>query len=576
MNYTRPDRWTRQERSMSPEVSPTRLEHTDYRSHAMQPFLHHTTVSPRPQPAPAVPPSTKVQPAHAGVPQLTYANVLDMLREAKIDAAERYVSTLYLLEILQLNYDGCVDDCRAKERGPVDILRSCALNERRLFVSYNIHRMGGLENKLSPDIEEDLESFPFRCAVVTNGFPSLTEDLIPIFQSTEHAKVIDMQYQNPSASSKLLHPAVGKVKTDKNNYNKLQGAPPANLEFPTGNFTIPEIAAFHPEAIKSWDMIDRFCANGGSSAVYTAMINHYRIMPRGQVTNNSVYRMMKGPMQKRENVDEKFKDWTVGIHNHIEGLEEVDPESISVTGFRTPMEGKNPCVASPIPIRDFANGVKTFPTGHDALDLTRAVQYCQNHPNEQWMYPTDYERLIDLIGPAAVKRAHLDGAAFARYTTTKLAAGVKNSVGRKRDGRGRLQKEDSHEDEYPDTESDDESDSDIDFNAMDQRGSKRKTFLDESDESDEGNESRKTSGKRPKLAPKSHGTARRFNKHSMLRQEVLSDDDIDSESDSELYQGPKKMKKFAEVRRSGRATKVTQSYLVHPDDVMDDEEERDQ
>jgi hypothetical protein len=573
MNYTRSNCLTRQGRSMSPEVSPTRLEYTDYGSQAMQPFVHHTTFSPRVQPAPVVLPSTKVQPAHAGVPQLTYANVLDMLREAKADAAERYASTPYLLEILQLNYDGCVDDCRAKERGPVHILRSCALNERRLFVRYNIHRMGGLENKLSPDIEEDLESFPFRCAVVTNGFPSLTEDLIPIFQSIAHAKAIDMQYQNPGASSELLHPALGKIKTDKNNYNKLQGAPPAKLEFPAGNFTIPEIATFHPEAIKSWDMIDRFCANGGSSAVYTAMINHYRTMPRGQVTNNSVYRMMKGPMQKRETVDEKFKDWTVGTHNNIEGLDEVDPESISVTGFRTPMEGKNPCVASPIPIRNFANGVKTFPTGHDALDLTRAVRYCQDHPNEQWMYPTDYERLINLIGPATVKRAHLDGAAFSRYTTTKLAAGVKNSVGRKRDRRGHLQKEDPDEEDYSNTESDDDSDSDIDFDAMDQHGSKRKAFFDVADESDENYESRKTSGKRPKLAPTSHATAQSLNKQSMLRQEVLSDDDIDSESDSELYQGPKKMNKFAEVRRSGRATKVTQSYLIHPGDVMDEEED---
>lgn len=538
---------------MSPEVSPTRLD-----------FAHHAAVASRTQPALAVLPSLKLVSAHAGTSQLTHANVLGMLKEAKADATERYASTPHLLDLLQLAYDGRIDDCRAKRRGPVEILRSCALNERKLFNSYNIHRMGGLENKLDPDIEEDLESFPFRCTVVTCGFHSLAEDLKPIRQSNAHAKANDVQYRKHAAFSEVPRPELTKDKTDKNTYNKLQGAPPANLAFPAGNFTIPEIAAFHPEAIKSWDMIDRFCANGGSSAVYTAMINHYRIMPRGPVTNNSVYRMMKGPMQKRGTVDEKFKDWTVGIHNNIEGLDEVDPESISVTGFRTPMDGKNPCVASPIPIRNFANGIKTFPTGPDALDLTRAVQYCQNHPDEQWVYPTDYERLINLIGPATVKRAHLDGAAFVRYTTIKLAAGVKNVVGRKRDGRGRLQKEDSEEEDYPDTDSDDESDSDIDLNAMDQRGNKRKAFFNVSDESDEGYESRNTSGKRPKLAP------RRLNKQSTLR--MLSDDDIDSESDSELYQGPKKMKKIAEVRRSGRATKVTQSYLVHLDDVMDEEE----
>jgi len=567
MKYTRTDRLIQRDRSMSPEVSPTRLD-----------FSHHAEVASRTQHALPALPSVRLVSAHARIPQLTHVNVLGMLKEAKADAAERYASTPHLLDLLQLAYDGRVDDCRAKERGSVEILRSCAFIERKLFNSYNIHRMNGLENKLDPDVEEDLESFPFRCAVVTWGFHSLTEGLKPIRHSNAHTKANTVPFRTPVASSKLPRPALAKDKTDKNSYNKLQGAPPANLAFPTGNFTIPEIAAFHPEAIKSWDLIDRFCANGGSSAVYTAMINHYRIMPRGPVTNNSVYRMMKGPMQKRGTIDEKFKDWTVGIHNNIEGLDKVDPESISITGFRTPMDGKNPCEASPIPLRDFANGVETFPTGHDALDLTRAVQYCQDHPDEQWMYPTDYERLINLIGPATVKRAHLDGAAFARYSTTKLAAGVKNAVGRKRDGWGRLQKEDSEEKDYPDTDSDDDSDSDIDFNAMDQRGSKRKNFCDvasdsdELDDSDEGYESRNTSGKRPKLAPASRGTARRLNKQSKLRKQVLSDDDIDSESDRELYQGPKKMKKIAEVRRSGRATKVTQSYLVHPDDVMDEEE----
>jgi hypothetical protein len=179
------------------------------------------------------------------------------------------------------------------------------------------------------------------------------------------------------------------------------------------------MAAFHPNALKSWDMIDRFCGNGGSQATFAAMINHFREMERGQILPNSVYRMMKGSMNKRAKVQPEYITWTTGNHHDFPKARSFNPASVSVTGFRTPADGKIKATAPPIPIKNMANGVKNFPTGYDALDLTRAVRYCQAHPDENWLYPDDYERLVDQlpqdphlasypVGPAPVQVGHQD------------------------------------------------------------------------------------------------------------------------------------------------------------------------
>jgi hypothetical protein len=66
--------------------------------------------------------------------------------------------------------------------------------------------------------------------------------------------------------------------------------------------------------------------------------------------------------------------------------------------------------------KNLGNGVETMPTGFDALDLTRCVEYHQAHPEEQWYYPDHFEELVKhLGGPATVTDAHLDSGAFARW-----------------------------------------------------------------------------------------------------------------------------------------------------------------
>jgi hypothetical protein len=66
--------------------------------------------------------------------------------------------------------------------------------------------------------------------------------------------------------------------------------------------------------------------------------------------------------------------------------------------------------------KDLGKGVEKMPTGFDALDLTRCVEYHQAHPGEQWYYPDHFEELVKhLGGPAAVTDDHLDSRAWVRW-----------------------------------------------------------------------------------------------------------------------------------------------------------------
>lgn len=534
--------------------------------------------------------------------QPKYEDVIQMLNAAHKDAKISYAHRPQLRDELQQQFRDSIHTCQTHERPALDILMARLRGERMVFDAYNKHRLGQATfryykavpapddaearlKSLGEDIEEDLENFPLRFQVVDGGFHALTENLRPIYQVADHAARLATKAQTtaqvPPATrvkSSAKPPQPSTPKADKG-YDKLRDSPVPNLDFPKGNITLAELAAFNPQAFKSWDMIDRFCGNGGSQATLAVMINHFRSMSFGPITSNSVYRLFKAPMTLRAKIeDSRYAKWTTGIHgSQFHDAANFDPTSVSVTGFRTAADGKIPTSAAPIPIKDMANGVKVFPIGNDALDLTRAVKYCQEHPDEQCMYPSDFERLVKerLGGPAKVKPAHHDGAAIARYTSNRIAVGVSLAKGRKRDSRGRLQKVDSDEEEE-DISMTDSSDDEVDFESSDKKRRKRKALFDDPDSDELDTPFCKRKSKRAKTSPKSRTTRKTSFRNpapSRLRKSFLGDD-IDSDSDGDAYRGPKKSKKApASVRRSKRKIQVTQTYDVETFDAFDDEEE---
>lgn len=258
---------------------------------------------------------------------LSYHDVMDMLDTAQLSSTHRYGHLTVLHNELQAQFRDSFHECNIRERGTVEIVLIRLRAETRVFGACNRHRLGRLASRYyknipvtndadarvktaGPDIVETLNAFPFRYQVVVTGYPELTEGLPSIYSAAVHAAQVTAKANpGPKTPTHQVKPSIAvpdtlakpKPKTGRavESYDKLQDAPPSNLEFPVGNITLAEMMAFHPEGLKSWDSIDRFCGNGATQAVLSIMINSLRVMPKGKIPPNSVYRMLKGPIAKR-------------------------------------------------------------------------------------------------------------------------------------------------------------------------------------------------------------------------------------------------------------------------------------
>lgn len=202
-----------------------------------------------------------------------------------------------------------------------------------------------------------------------------------------------------------------------------EGSPPWNLSFPDGNLTAAEIIAYFPHWLKSVDVIDRFIMNGAGSRILAAMIMEFRYLPHDKsFTANSVYIMMRDAMTRAG-----YEKWQVGIHSEFFTKDrEWDPSALTVATFRAPhithpkigqsLRKNNP--AAPILFRDLVRHVRKHPTGNDALDLTRCVLHAIESPEQDWVFPNDYVKLVNLLGePKPGKTAHWDTEAFNRRSS---------------------------------------------------------------------------------------------------------------------------------------------------------------
>ncbi|KAF2682193.1 hypothetical protein K458DRAFT_370856 [Lentithecium fluviatile CBS 122367] len=209
-------------------------------------------------------------------------------------------------------------------------------------------------------------------------------------------------------------------------WDKLKDAPSPNLPFPsstTANFTLIEHLTFLPNTLKSWDVIERIVSNGASTPILAYIINNTRDMPYGLITNNSLLRLMQNAVRLR--TEERYQNWTVQKHRAPVGWNEKNV-GLSVGGFRTPAttyprkHGKWNDPPPPVAFKDLVSGVKRMPKGKDALDLTRCVEYHIEHPDEEWVYPDQFEALVmHLGGPMEVTYEHLDSVAFGRWAAMK-------------------------------------------------------------------------------------------------------------------------------------------------------------
>ncbi|KAI4910097.1 hypothetical protein J4E90_007528 [Alternaria incomplexa] len=588
----------------------------------------------------------------------TRDEVQDMLDRAQLNAGHLFANLPDVRELLQTQHQESLMECNSRGIDQMKVLHQSMHEECKIIDGHNKHRLGkartafndrvidpmiAVEYREEENIPADLQWYPLHAEVaIHDGYavahlfdqPESDEednqnypDEQPAFIGNGNEIPIPVAHQD-IASSKIVKRkpiSEGRKSTGPGTpyYDKLKDAPSAWLDLPHGNLTLAETLAFIPHAIKSFDIMDRFLHNGALSGTFADMINHYRDMPYGPITNNTIYRMMKGPMVHREKTEPTYENWTVAKHTNLPRPAGFDPTSVNVAGFDPPynFNSRERTVAATqpppsIPFRDMANGVKIMPSGHDALDLTRCVQYCVKNNDSSWLYPQDFQNLVAHLGGAStVHPHHHDDAAIRRHTSEKKRNNAKRAGARQRDRNGRLMKQpkdfvvDSDEEELLDGESEEESEADLDnfdFDALDidddepvtatKKGSRRKNVMkdDTSDEDeltprtrnsskrkrtsnkdDEDTSTKQKSKRSKKTSPRTPARrSPRTRSSSCLNKEVLPEA-LDSDSDSEAYAGPKKRTKKAKVstRSSPRGQRFGGSY--NSKDALDSEEEED-
>jgi hypothetical protein len=191
-------------------------------------------------------------------------------------------------------------------------------------------------------------------------------------------------------------------------------APSNTIPFPhKANMTVSEILAFLPNSMNSADVIYRMVSNGGTRKTIHAMINTFRNFEAEWSTNccgETMYRTMHKA---------GFTDWTITKHDlwHDSQRSAWDANRLDVGKLRTVSVSG---AAGNVSFRSLARNVRMMPEGDDALDLTGMVRYCVQNAEDGWMYPKDYEELLDLLGgPAKVRDPNTDGAVFRRWEDRK-------------------------------------------------------------------------------------------------------------------------------------------------------------
>lgn len=574
-----------------------------------------------------LPKSTQPKPGH-----FTRSDVQDILDAAQLEVGHRYANTPDLCNALQSQLHQGIDECNYQQFDPMQVLHNQLRGEWLIMDAYNKHRLGraayryyrnvqrsegSVDYKEEENIPDYLECFLLRSAITKRGFNVSAPPIYQLSGAVEDSQQLTdnsaaphppnsratppseetLPSESRSSSEEVACvelPSKQKAGRGAESYDKLSDAPPANLGFPNGNILMTEMAAFLPQSFKSWDIIDRTIYNGATSTTIAGLINRFRVMPHGKIESNSVYRMMKCQIVKRAEEDTKYTGWSVSKHQDIEKPKGFAPSSVSVTGFRAPTvyykshraaaAAENKIVT--VPFKDLAEGVAVMPSGDDALDLTRCVKHALAHPDEDWNYPVDFQRLLEhitpatgcYVGPEPVRVVHHDASIVKRLTPPAKLLNSMRAFAQKRDAQKRLLKQSQSDlNEGKSSTNNDpsnDSDTDIDQEVPIQKRSKRKrkstaTHSDEDESPPASRPNKRAKSSHRDISQKNPVRAKAY--PSRRRAEVTEDMDVDSDDD-DAYQGPKTRRKIiAPTRTSGRRSRFSGNYNVEAlFDIEDD------
>jgi hypothetical protein len=279
----------------------------------------------------------------------------------------------------------------------------------------------------SPALYESQESSPVQVAKESSITSSTKRDN-PYNASIVHSvKRTKTSPTSPETSKTPEKSRPRKKGSYSPTYDLLADAPSANIPFPLkgkhpNDVTIVELIAFFPRYLRCTDVIERIVSNGGTCLLIARIINAHRTLQAPAYTN-AILKTVQGQMRslgdQTANGGHDYTGWTVGRHQPATGHDE---NNLDITNLRRKDQYFRMAdnYDSQISFRDLARHVKQFPSGHDALNLTRCVEYAVAHSSEEWDFPDDFERLVEHISDGStfgvpVTPDHLDRAAWGRW-----------------------------------------------------------------------------------------------------------------------------------------------------------------
>ncbi|KAH7359791.1 hypothetical protein BKA66DRAFT_573903 [Pyrenochaeta sp. MPI-SDFR-AT-0127] len=185
------------------------------------------------------------------------------------------------------------------------------------------------------------------------------------------------------------------------------------------NATMVEIVVLFPNWFRNSYFTNRFQNNGINAGVHIAILEEYRVL--NLVTLHET-------QQAREHISDQYRKtmresnakWTKSTHRKPEGW---NVHLIQVNDFIPDIARLPGYICSPsIQFKSLASGLKKLPEGHDAGDLTRALDYAMqnDYTNEHgqvvdFMFPDDLQLILDKVGHVNVTVEHSDPNIIARY-----------------------------------------------------------------------------------------------------------------------------------------------------------------
>ena len=187
------------------------------------------------------------------------------------------------------------------------------------------------------------------------------------------------------------------------------------LPFVTLNFTIVEIIALLPNWFKNKVIAARFMNNDLTANVHFMVLKEYRDLQfETEHEGDKVRKTLTDEYRKM--MRKTFPSWTKLKHTPPFGwdpmslaVDDFVPDDLRFEGYRRPAS---------IPFRDLMIGVKKLPEDTDAGDLTRALQFAMNSP-QNYMFPDDLPKLLEHLGRTQITIAHTDRSIVRRYVDLK-------------------------------------------------------------------------------------------------------------------------------------------------------------